>query len=123
MERAVPVLPADDLATAKAFYVDALGFSVLFEESPDGKRGIMGLQRGTLYLTIDAPMSGHGRDACVSLLVDSADSYYEEWRQRVVIERAPKDEGNTPSSLSGQSRTELVAGTPSSRCSSRLVRS
>ena len=92
MERAVPILPADDLATAKAFYVDGLGFTVLFEESDDGKRGIMGLQRGTLYLTIDAPMSGHGRDACVSLLVDSADSYYEEWRQRVDIERPPKNE-------------------------------
>jgi len=35
MERAVPVLPADDLRVAKKFYVDALGFDVTFESSYD----------------------------------------------------------------------------------------
>lgn len=92
MERAVPVLPADDIGLAKAFYVDKLGFEVLFEASEDGKNGILGLERGTIYLTIDAPMSGHGRDACVSLQVDSADAYYDEWRAKVEIGRPPKDE-------------------------------
>lgn len=65
MERAVPILPADDLAVAKEFYVDALGFSVLFEATDGGNTGLLGLQRGTLYLTLDCPMSGHGREACV----------------------------------------------------------
>ena len=27
-----------------------------------------------MIITIDAPMSGHGRDACVSLHVDDADA-------------------------------------------------
>jgi catechol 2,3-dioxygenase-like lactoylglutathione lyase family enzyme len=93
MERAVPILPADDLAAARDFYV-GLGFRVTFEEVRDenGKTGIMGVERGTIALTIDAPMSGHGRDACVSLLVDDADKYYEEWSAKVSIPQSPRDE-------------------------------
>lgn len=91
MERAVPILPADNLSTAKQFYVEKLGFHVTFEES-DGATGIMGVARGTIELTIDSPMSGHGREACVSLRVDNADSYYSEWRDRVEIKSPPRDE-------------------------------
>jgi uncharacterized glyoxalase superfamily protein PhnB len=92
MERAVPVLPADDLSVAKDFYAGKLGFHVTFEATEDGKSGIMGVERGTIALTIDAPMSGHGRGACVSLHVEDADRYYEEWRQRVEIPTPPRDE-------------------------------
>lgn len=91
MERAVPILPADDLSIARQFYVDKLGFQVTFEET-DGKSGIMGLARGTIELTIDSPMNGHGREACVSLRVDNADRYYDEWRGRVDIKQPPRDE-------------------------------
>jgi catechol 2,3-dioxygenase-like lactoylglutathione lyase family enzyme len=91
MERAVPILPADDLSIARQFYVDKLGFQVTFEDS-DGKSGIMGLVRGGIELTIDSPMSGHGRAACVSLRVDNADHYYAEWRNRVEIVQSPRDE-------------------------------
>ena len=52
----------------------------------------MGVERGTISLTIDAPMSGHGRDACVSLQVNDADSYYREWRDKVEIKNPPRDE-------------------------------
>jgi catechol 2,3-dioxygenase-like lactoylglutathione lyase family enzyme len=82
MEKAVPILPADDLSAAKQFYVDKLGFRVTFEEG-DGKSGIMGVERGTISITIDAPMSGHGRHACVSLYVTDADRYYREWREKI----------------------------------------
>ncbi|MET9019558.1 glyoxalase superfamily protein [Actinopolymorpha sp. NPDC004070] len=92
MERAIPILPADDLRTARNFYVDGLGFAVTFEASEDGTTGLLGLERGTIRLTIDAPMSGHGRHACVSLEVDDADSYYDEWRQRVEIDGPPENE-------------------------------
>ena len=91
MERAVPILPADDLGVAKRFYT-ALGFSVAFEATSDGTTGIMGLERGSIALTIDAPMSGHGRDACVSLHVNDADAYYREWSAVVTIPRPPRDE-------------------------------
>jgi catechol 2,3-dioxygenase-like lactoylglutathione lyase family enzyme len=92
MERAVPILPADDLVTAKTFYVDGLGFSVTFEVSEDGRSGLLGLERGTIQLTLDSPMKGHGREACVSLHVDDTDAYYREWSARVTVLRAPRDE-------------------------------
>jgi catechol 2,3-dioxygenase-like lactoylglutathione lyase family enzyme len=92
LERAVPVLPADDLGVAKEFYVDKLGFALQWEDTADGKTGIMGVARGTIELTIDCPMSGHGRAACASLIVDNADAYYEEWRHKVDIARPPQDE-------------------------------
>ena len=92
VERAVPILPGDDLRVAKDFYVDKLGFQVQFEATADGKEGIMGLERGTIEITIDCPMSGHGRNACASLRVASADFYYEEWRQTVEMSRPPMNE-------------------------------
>jgi len=45
-----------------------------------------------MWLTLDCPMSGHGREACVSLMVDDADAYYDEWHTRVEIPRPPKNE-------------------------------
>jgi catechol 2,3-dioxygenase-like lactoylglutathione lyase family enzyme len=92
MEKAVPIFPVDDLAVAKEFYVAGLGFEVRYEMSNDGKSGILGLERGTIYLTLDSPMSGHGRDACLGLEVGDADAYYNEWRARVDIKDSPKNE-------------------------------
>jgi catechol 2,3-dioxygenase-like lactoylglutathione lyase family enzyme len=92
LERAVPILPTDDLAAAKAFYVDGLGFRVTFEASTNGHSGLLGLERGTIELTLDSPMEGHGRNACTSLLVNDADAYYREWSAKVPVLRAPKDE-------------------------------
>lgn len=92
MERAVPILPVDDLAVAKEFYVQQLGFEVSFEATEDGRSGLLGVRRGPIALTLDSAMSGHGRDACVSLEVESADRYYAEWRERVSIKRPPHNE-------------------------------
>lgn len=92
MERAIPILPADDLEAARAFYVRGLGFRVTFEQSPDGRRGLLGLQRGGLELTLDCPMDGHGRHACVALHVEDADACYEEWNPRVALLRPPRNE-------------------------------
>src|SRR5262245_54781203 len=92
MELAVPILPADDLRAARAFYVDGLGFKIRFIASDDDTTGLLGLARGSMWLTLDAPMSGQGRQACVSLQVDDADRYYNEWRERVEVTDAPKDE-------------------------------
>ena len=92
MERAIPILPTEDLAAAKAFYVDGLGFRVTSEWSPDGRSGLVGIERGTIQITLDSPMQGHGRNACVALQVDDADTYYREWSARVDVLRAPKDE-------------------------------
>jgi uncharacterized glyoxalase superfamily protein PhnB len=93
MERAIPILPADSVAVAREFYATKLGFEVLFEASADGERGIIGFGRGTIQITVDAPMEGHGREACVGLEVDDADAYYAEWSAKVPVLRAPKNEG------------------------------
>lgn len=92
MERAIPILPVDDLDRAKDFYVGGLGFSVRFEHRGDGKDGLLGVARGDIWITLDCPMSGHGRNACVSLHVEDADAYYNEWRIRVPIQRPPRNE-------------------------------
>jgi len=92
MERAVPILRVDDLKAAREFYVKALGFRELYEASEDGKTGILGLERGTIRISLDCPLPGHGRDACVSLKVESADAYYHEWRKKVEIRNPPKNE-------------------------------
>lgn len=92
MERAIPILPAEDLAVAKSFYVDGLGFRVTFEASEDGRTGLIGVERGTILLTLDSPMDGHGRNACVSLEVEDADAYYREWSAKVPVLQAPRDE-------------------------------
>jgi hypothetical protein len=64
---ATPIPPPDDLVVAKKFYVDGLGFRVPFEASGDGRSGVLGLERGTIHLTVISPMKGHGRNACVAL--------------------------------------------------------
>lgn len=92
MERAVPIMPADDLAEAKRFYVDALGFEVSFEASTDNHRGLLGVKRGGIAITLDCPMDGHGRQACVSLEVDDADRYHAEWSGRVPGVSAPTNQ-------------------------------
>lgn len=92
MERAIPILPADDLRVAREFYVDKLGFGVRFEWMPEPGRGMLGIERGGIWLTIDSPMTGHGRDACVSLQMDDADAYFAEWRAKVDIAHQPRNE-------------------------------
>ena len=92
IERAVPILPGDDLAVARDFYVGKLGFTLQFEATDDGRNGIMGVERGTIELTIDCPMPGHGRQACASLRVNDADALYNEWRDKVKTNRPPKNE-------------------------------
>ena len=93
-ELAVPVLPVEDLDVAKNFYVNQLGFSLDWEARFDSpNEGLLGVQRGGMKITLDCPMSGHGRNACVSLIVESADQYYEEWANRgVAMKRPPKNE-------------------------------
>jgi uncharacterized glyoxalase superfamily protein PhnB len=95
MERAIPILPAEDVETAKTFYVYGLGFQVVFEISYPLDRGngtIIGLERGNARLHLDCPMPGHGRDACVYLEVNDADTLYQEWQSKVEIRKPPEDQ-------------------------------
>lgn len=83
MELAVPILPVTDLAMARHFYVSQLGFDVEWEFAGEDGAGLLGVRRGTIQLTLDCPMSGHGRDAAVSLRVHSADAYHAEWSPKI----------------------------------------
>ena len=53
MERAVPILPGSDLAVAKNFYVNELGFRVSFEATDDGRNGVLGLEFNFIPVPID----------------------------------------------------------------------
>jgi hypothetical protein len=92
MERAIPILPTEDLAAAKMFYVERPGFSVRFEASRDGHSVTTWDKRGTIEITLDSLMNGHGRSACVALQVDDADSYYREWSSNVDVLPPARDE-------------------------------
>ena len=92
MERAIPILPGDSVTTARDFYAKGLGFDVTWQASDDGVEGLIGFRRGGIELTVDCPMSGHGRNACVSIQVEDADRYHDEWCQSVEIKRPPQNE-------------------------------
>lgn len=92
MERSIPVLPADDLAVAKEFYVTRLGFDVLFEATENGRTGLLGVNRGSIRINLDCPMDGHGRNACVILEVEDVDGYFEAWSRSVAVLRPPRNE-------------------------------
>ena len=95
MERAIPILPMDDLAATKRFYVQGLGFQVIFEVAyPHASHQgcILGLERGSARLHLDSPMPGHGRDACVYLEVKDADALYREWQPKVEIRKPPQSQ-------------------------------
>lgn len=91
-DRAIPIFPGDDLDLAKDFYVRKLGFTVAWEHREDDRTGMMGLERGTIELMIDCPMTGHGRNVCASVRVHSADAYYDAWKDKVKLDRAPMNE-------------------------------
>jgi len=79
MSLAIPNLPAANLAVARQFYVDRLGFREIFDSSEGGNTGLLGLEREGMRINIDAPMDGHGRKACVTLEVDDIDALFAEW--------------------------------------------
>ena len=94
MERAVPIIPGDDIKAMKEFYVDKLGFELVWEAPSEDNDtdGMIGVRRGGISITIDCPMSGHGRHACVSLEVEDADAYYNDWKDKVEMQRPPMNE-------------------------------
>lgn len=117
-ERAVPILPASDVRVARAFYAEALGFDVVFDTSEGGRTGLLGLRRGGLELTLDCPMAGHGRRACVSLRVPDADALHEAWKASATVPRPPQDQpwgGRTFELTDPFGNTLFVIGPPRAR--------
>lgn len=125
MGRAVAILPADDLSVAKKFFVDTLGFRVQWEATSDGKAGLFGVERDGMVITIDAPMSGHGREVCVSLHVDDADAFYRDWRDKADKITAPRDEewgARTFGVTDPSGNTIFVIGPPAQQVTARATK-
>jgi uncharacterized glyoxalase superfamily protein PhnB len=95
VKRAIPILPIDDPQEAIKFFVQRLGFKVIFEVSyphDPGEGTIIGLERGNTRLHLDSPMPSHGRDARVYLDVKDADALYEEWQSKIEIRKPPQNQ-------------------------------
>ncbi|MCG9895011.1 MAG: VOC family protein [Fimbriimonadaceae bacterium] len=92
MNRAVANLPSLDLVVARRFYCDLLGFQVIFDTSEGGREGLVGLERDGMRINIDAPMDGHGRQACVSLEVDDVAALHAEWAAHLPGLEPPADQ-------------------------------
>ena len=58
MERAIPLLPVEDLDIAKEFYVQRLGFGVRFEHRGEGRDGLLGVERGSSEAGAVEPHAG-----------------------------------------------------------------
>jgi catechol 2,3-dioxygenase-like lactoylglutathione lyase family enzyme len=108
-ERAIPILPMDDPAKARRFYVDSLGFRELFEGHYGRDGTILGFERGGLRINLDCPMSGHGREACACLEVLDADAVFEQWRAKIAIRDGPRMKIGAP----GLSRSSIPSVTRS----------
>lgn len=91
MAVAVPNLPSSDLSVAIPFYVNTLGFRVVFDAS-DGVNGLVGIERDGMRINLDCPMDGHGRRACVSLEVEDVDALFAEWSTILALETPPVDQ-------------------------------
>jgi hypothetical protein len=60
MEKAVPVLQIDDYKEAKKFYVEKLGFEILFEARHEpGFPVFMGMKKGNLVFHLSEHGRGH----------------------------------------------------------------
>lgn len=89
---AVPNLPSADLSVARQFFVNKLGFGVVFDNSDNGRSGLLGLERQGMRINVDSPMEGHGRNVCVSFEVDDVDALYKEWSRVLDNVRPPSDQ-------------------------------
>ncbi|MEQ9324079.1 MAG: VOC family protein [Polyangiaceae bacterium] len=98
MNKVVPVLPIDDEASARAFYVDKLGFEVDFAMRFEPDFPVyMGVERGELYLHLSEHAKGQP-GVEVYIFVDDLASWHARLQDRdVAIEVGPVKQpwGNT----------------------------
>ena len=90
MEKAVPVLQIDDYKEAKIFYVEKLGFEILFEARHEpGFPVFMGIQKGDLLFCLSEHGRGH-QGTEVYLYVDDIELWRAACeRNSISIEQPP----------------------------------
>lgn len=90
MEKAVPVLQIDDYAEAKSFYVDKLGFEILFEARHEpGFPVFMPVEKGGLLFSLSEHGRGH-QGTEVYLYVDDIEAWHALCEENdIQIEQQP----------------------------------
>ena len=110
MERVIPVLQIDDYETAVEFYLNGLGFDILFEHRHEpGFPVYMVVQCGDLYLGLSEHGRGH-QGSEVYLIVDDIESWHAKCRKNdLTIAHAPEKMpwGNTEMLLTDPFRNAL----------------
>ena len=85
----IPVLPARDVSEAVRFYVERLGFELLFQDSDDHPQ-YAGVRRGAVELHLQFQFekdfeAGTAGQAMLRLVVDDPDVLFEEYKDRDVF--------------------------------------
>ena len=85
----IPVLPARDVSEAVQFYVERLGFELVFQDSQDRPQ-YAGVRRGgvELHLQFQFPEdfeAGTAGQAMLRLVVDNPDTLFLEYQDRGVF--------------------------------------
>lgn len=88
-EAVFPVLPARDVGASVRFYVDRLGFELLFQDTPDAPR-YAAVRRGGVKLHLQWQseedfQKGTAGQCMLRLLVDDPDALYEEYKNKGVF--------------------------------------
>ncbi|HEV7300118.1 MAG TPA: glyoxalase superfamily protein [Tepidisphaeraceae bacterium] len=83
MQRALPVLRIDDASSAKAFYVDWLGFAVDWEfRFGDDFPVYMQVSRGALVLHLSEHKGDASPGGMALIEVDDLDRLWREWQAK-----------------------------------------
>ena len=85
----IPVLPARDVSEAVRFYVERLGFGLLFQDS-DIRPQYAGIRRGAVELHLQFQFekdfeAGTAGQAMLRLVVDDPDMLFEEYKDKDVF--------------------------------------
>jgi uncharacterized glyoxalase superfamily protein PhnB len=85
----IPVLPARDVAEAVRFYVDRLGFELVFQDS-DERPQYAGIRRGAVELHLQFQFekdfaAGSAGQCMLRLVVDNPDLLFEEYKDKGVF--------------------------------------
>jgi uncharacterized glyoxalase superfamily protein PhnB len=86
----IPVLPARDVGEAVRFYVEQLGFELVFQDSDDDPQ-YAGVRRGAVDLHVQFQFerdfkAGTAGQAMLRLVVDDPDALFQEYKDNGVLQ-------------------------------------
>jgi uncharacterized glyoxalase superfamily protein PhnB len=89
LDDVIPVLPARDVSEAVQFYVERLGFELMFQDSDDRPQ-YAGLRRGAAELHLQFQFendfeAGTAGQCMLRLIVDDPDALFDEYKDKGVF--------------------------------------